>query len=116
MSTVSVVGGGIFGVTAALALRRRGHDVALYDPGPIPHPLAESTDISMIVRLDYGDDEAYTAWMEKALDRWRSWRASHLFHETGLLFLRRSPLERGSFEGDSAELLARRGHRVELLD
>jgi glycine/D-amino acid oxidase-like deaminating enzyme len=113
---VSVVGGGIFGVTAALALRKRGHDVTVFDPGPIPHPLAESTDISKIVRLDYGDDETYTTLMEKALEGWRRWSAAPLFHETGLLFLRRSPLEPGSFEHDSYELLTRRGHRLERLD
>jgi glycine/D-amino acid oxidase-like deaminating enzyme len=44
-----VVGGGIFGATCALALRARGHAVTLVDPGPIPHPLAESTDLSKVV-------------------------------------------------------------------
>ena len=59
MSHVAVVGAGIFGVTAVLALRRRGHEVSLFDPGPLPHPLAESTDISKVVRLDYGPDAHY---------------------------------------------------------
>lgn len=113
---IAIVGGGIFGVTAALELRARGCDVTLFDPGPIPHPLAESTDISKIVRLDYGDDALYTAFMETALERWRSWSASRYFHETGVLFLRGAPLEPGSFEGDSFDLLTRRGHRLERLD
>jgi glycine/D-amino acid oxidase-like deaminating enzyme len=113
---VCVVGGGIFGVAAALTLRRRGRDVTLIDPGPIPHPLAESTDISKIVRLDYGDDEAYTEMMERSLERWRSWSAAHLFHETGVIFLRRSPLEPGTFEHDSFTLLGQRGHVLERLD
>ena len=65
------LGGGIFGVTAALALRARGHEVTLVDPGPLPHPLAESTDISKVVRIDYGADEDYTALGERALDGWR---------------------------------------------
>lgn len=116
MSSVSIVGGGIFGITAALALRRRGFEVTVFDPGPIPHPLAESTDISKIVRLDYGSDETYTTLMERALEGWRSWSARSFFHETGLLFLRRSPLALGAFEHHSYELLRRRGHEVERLD
>ncbi len=35
-----IIGSGIFGVTAAIELRRRGHAVQLLDPGPLPHPLA----------------------------------------------------------------------------
>ena len=112
----AVVGGGIFGLAGAIALARRGQAVTVFDPGPVPHPLAESTDISKIVRLDYGDDALYTELMERALARWRSWSASAYFHETGVLFLRRTPLEPGSFEGDSYALLTRRGHRLERLD
>jgi glycine/D-amino acid oxidase-like deaminating enzyme len=114
-----VAGGGIFGVTASLALRRRGHAVTLIDPGPLPHPLAESTDISKVVRLDYGADEEYTALAERALDGWRRWNAgwqAPLFHETGLAFLARDPMRPGGFEHDSFALLSRRGHACEQLD
>src|SRR5580698_4747251 len=116
MPKVSVVGSGVFGVAAAKELRQRGFDVTLFDPGPVPHPLAESTDISKIVRLDYGDDETYTRLMESALERWRASSLAPFFHETGVLFLRRSPLDPGGFEHDSYELLTRRGHRLERLD
>jgi glycine/D-amino acid oxidase-like deaminating enzyme len=119
MARVVVVGAGIFGVTAAIVLRTRGHDVTIVDPGPIPHPLAESTDISKIVRLDYGADEAYTEMMESALDGWRRWNArwtTPLFHETGVLFVSKGPMEPGGFEHDSYEVLQRRGHRLERLD
>ncbi len=115
MASVSVVGSGVFGLAAAKELRRRGFEVTLFDPGPVPHPLAESTDTSKIVRLDYGDDETYTRLMESALDRWRASSLAPFFHETGVLFLRRSPLEPGGFEHDSYELLSRRGHRLERL-
>ena len=114
--SVGVAGAGIFGIAAALTLRRRGFDVTEFDAGPIPHPMAESTDISKIVRLEYGHDEHYTALMEKALAGWRTWPAAHLFHETGVLFLRRSPLQAGTFEHDSHAVLTRRGHAVERLD
>jgi glycine/D-amino acid oxidase-like deaminating enzyme len=113
---VLVVGGGIFGVTAARALVGRGLAVTLVDPAQPerPHPLAESTDISKIVRIDYGCDEDYTHLGEAALDRWRTWEAAHLFHETGVAFLSRGPL--AGFERDSYELLTRRGHPLERLD
>jgi sarcosine oxidase / L-pipecolate oxidase len=116
---VAVVGAGIFGVTAALALRRRGHEVSLFDPGPIPHPLAESTDISKVVRLDYGPDDVYLALMESALEGWRRWNAAWeapLFHEVGVTFLTRAPMAPGGFEHESFVRLAQRGHPVERLD
>jgi len=119
VSRVAVVGAGIFGVTAALALRRRGHAVSLFDPGPLPHPLAESTDISKVVRLDYGPDDGYLALMESALDGWRRWNAgwgSSLFHEVGVTFLSRSPMAPGGFEHESFTRLVQRGHPVERLD
>ncbi len=114
-----VAGGGIFGVTASIALCRRGHEVTLIDPGPLPHPLAESTDISKVVRLDYGADEEYAALAERALEGWRRWNRSWpapLFHETGVTFLSRAPMRPGGFEHDSFALLTRRGHHCERLD
>jgi glycine/D-amino acid oxidase-like deaminating enzyme len=116
---VAVAGGGIFGATAARALARRGHRVTLVDPGPLPHPLAESTDISKMVRLDYGADAGYTELAERALDGWRAWNRAGpapLFHETGVLFIARAPLAPGGFEHESFALLRARGHRPERLD
>ncbi len=73
VSHTIVVGAGIFGVTAALELRARGHRVSLLDPGPLPHPLAASTDISKVIRMEYGPDEIYTELMEQARDGWLAW-------------------------------------------
>jgi glycine/D-amino acid oxidase-like deaminating enzyme len=119
MDRITVAGAGVFGVTAAIELRRRGHAVRLLDPGPLPHPLAASTDISKVVRLEYGADETYTALAEQALAGWRRWNrelGAGLFHETGLLFLRRTPLSPGTLERESLDVLRRRGHGVEVLD
>jgi len=116
---VLVIGGGIFGITCALELHARRCAVTLVDPGPLPHPLAESTDISKIVRCDYGADEDYTALGERALDGWRRWNAAWptpRFHETGVAFLTSGPMQPGGFEHASFTLLARRGHTVERLD
>ncbi len=115
---VAVVGGGIFGVTAALALHERRCDVTLYE-SQLPHPLAESTDISKVVRLDYGADEDYTLLGEQSLAGWRRWNAGWpqpLFHEIGVTFLSRTPMQPGGFEYESFALLTRRGHALERLD
>jgi len=67
MSKVIVVGAGINGVTAAIELKKRGHHAILIDPGPLPHPLAASTDISKAVRAAYGADEDYTELAERSI-------------------------------------------------
>jgi glycine/D-amino acid oxidase-like deaminating enzyme len=117
--SIIVVGAGIFGVTAALELKRRGNSLHLLDPGPLPHPLAESTDISKAIRMDYGPDEEYMAVMETGLDGWRAWNKSWpvpLFHEVGVTFLTRGPMSVGDFEYESYQLLLQRGHQPIRLD
>jgi glycine/D-amino acid oxidase-like deaminating enzyme len=116
---VLVVGAGMFGTTAALELRRRGYRVTLVDPGALPRAEAASTDISKIVRLDYGADELLTSMAEASLECWRTWNVAlgeQVFFETGFLVAAERALEPGSFEGDSYELLQRRGHPLERLD
>src|SRR5438067_9692143 len=88
MQKAIVVGAGINGVVAAIELRKRGHEVALVDPGPLPHPLAASTDISKAVRAAYGGDEDYTALAEQSREIWRQWNMKfgvELYHEIGFL-------------------------------
>jgi glycine/D-amino acid oxidase-like deaminating enzyme len=114
-----VVGGGAFGAAASLELAQRGHSVALLDPGPLPHPEASSTDISKVVRMDYGDDTFYAGLAEIALGRWREWnsRAGRtLYHETGFVLMKRGTMEPGGFEFDSREALATMGYPVQRLD
>jgi len=116
---ILIVGAGIFGVTAALELRRRGHDVLVIDPGPIPHPLAASTDISKVVRMEYGTDEQYMAMVEQSLPGWHKWNeelGETLYHETGVTMFAREPMAPGSYEHDSYQTLLRRGHQPERLN
>lgn len=113
-SKIIVVGGGVFGLTGAVSLRARGHEVTLLDPGPIPAPNAASTDISKVVRMEYGDDEFYMELMERAIAGWAEWnRASgkELYRETGVLMMSEAAMASGGFEHDSYQSLRRRGHK-----
>ena len=116
--SIVIVGAGVFGLTAAWELSRRGWDVVVIDPGAVPHQVAASTDISKVVRADYGEDELYTAMAETALTGWDRWNdrwGETLYHQDGFLVLSTEGLQRGGFEYDSLTLLERRGHRVERL-
>ena len=116
---VLIVGGGMFGLTAAIELSSRGHRVGLIDPGPIPHPLAASTDISKVVRMAYGADELYTEMGEQSIAGWKRWNEAWgetLYHETGVTMFTQKPMQPGGFEHDSYQLLTSRGHKLERLN
>jgi glycine/D-amino acid oxidase-like deaminating enzyme len=113
-----IVGAGIFGVTAALALCQRGFDVVVVDPGPLPHPDASSTDISKAIRMDYGADAFYMEMMEEAFLGWEAWNerwGTPLYQEDGFLFATREPMARGEYEYESYQLLRQRGHFPDRL-
>jgi sarcosine oxidase / L-pipecolate oxidase len=119
MSRVIVVGAGINGVTAAIELKKRGHRVVLLDPGPLPHPLAASTDISKAIRTAYGADEEYAALAERSIPLWRECNrefGTKLYHEVGFLFLRRQEMQPGDFEFESLRVLEQHGRKVERID
>src|SRR2546430_17689608 len=100
MATVIVVGAGINGITTAIELKRRGHRVVLLDPGPLPHPLAASTDISKAVRAAYGPDEIYTELAERCIEIWKKWNlefGAELYHKTGVLFVCDQPMQPVAF-------------------
>lgn len=113
--TIVILGGGVFGLTAALELRSRGWEVTLLDAGTIPHADAASTDISKVIRMDYGADVQYTEMGEASILRWREWNQhwqEELFHEDGFLVMTRQPMANGGFEHDSRQFLTQRGHRL----
>src|SRR5262249_51345736 len=119
MSKIIVVGAGVNGVTAAIELKKRGHEVVLVDPGPLPHALAASTDISKAVRATYGADEDYTTLAERSIKLWRQWNeefGTKLFHEVGAMFVRRRRMEPDDFEYESLKLLEKRGIKVARMD
>src|SRR5437764_5599200 len=119
MSKVIVVGAGINGVTAAIQLKKRGHEVILVDPGPLPHALAASTDISKAVRAAYGADEDYTALAERSIKLWRQWNEEFgmkLYHGVGVMFVRHKTMQPGDFEYESLKLLEKRGLEVARMN
>lgn len=114
--TVDVVGAGVFGLAAALELTRRGHRVRVIEQGEPPHPDASSTDISKLVRMDYGEDAFTTDRMAEALPGWHAWNASFerpLYHQTGIAVLSARPLDPRGFEGASWDALRARGLPLE---
>ena len=119
MSKVIVIGAGINGVTAAIELKKRGHKVILADPGPLPHFLAASTDVSKAVRAAYGANEEYTALAERSIKLWREWNKEfgvEPYHEVGVMFVRQREMKPGDFEYESFKILKQRGHKVERMN
>jgi glycine/D-amino acid oxidase-like deaminating enzyme len=114
---VGVIGGGIFGLAAALALRARGHDVSVFEQSTIPHEHASSTDVSKTIRRFYGRSGTYVELAERAAVRWREWDArlgGGLYHQIGQYHLVRA-LTPGTRIYDSWRFLAGRSVPVEVL-
>jgi glycine/D-amino acid oxidase-like deaminating enzyme len=107
-----IAGGGVFGTTAALELAGRGHRVSLVDAAELPAPRAASTDVSKVVRREYGSDELYLRLATGAIDGWRRWNEEwpeRLYHEDGLLVLAARSLDEPGFAGDSWRALLAAG-------
>ena len=116
-----IIGGGIFGLSAAVELATRKHRVGLINPDRIPHHLAASTDVTKAVRMEYGSDREYFRMAEICIRRWREWNelfGETLYHEVGFLMLGREGLhsERQAFERHSYENLLAADYPAEQLD
>ncbi|MBL7776612.1 MAG: FAD-dependent oxidoreductase [Saprospiraceae bacterium] len=115
-----IVGAGIYGLSAAVALRKRGFRVAILNPGQIPHPLAASTDISKVVRMEYGADREYMDMVDEAINGWHAWNdlfQEQLYHEVGFLMLSKPtrPESGPTFEAASYANLIAKGYQPEQL-
>ena len=100
-----VIGAGIFGITTAIELRNKGFKVAVLNPDEIPHPLAASTDINKIVRMEYGTDTEYMNMAIESIERWKDWNemlGEKVYHETGYIVLSKENIDDGtSYVGSS---------------
>jgi glycine/D-amino acid oxidase-like deaminating enzyme len=117
--SIVIVGGGVFAMTAAFELLKRGWEVTVLEQGKLPNPLAASTDISKVVRMDYGADEFYLDLGLEALAGWREWNRLWPwppYHETGFLLLSPEPMKPGSFEYESFHRVSARGYSLRRFD
>ncbi|KAA8646122.1 hypothetical protein EYZ11_005522 [Aspergillus tanneri] len=86
---ILIVGGGVFGLSTALALSRRhpiSHVTLLEASSTIPNPEGSSVDTSRIVRADYSNP-VYAKLAATAIERWRNteWGHDGRYTQNGLL-------------------------------
>jgi glycine/D-amino acid oxidase-like deaminating enzyme len=65
-----IVGGGIMGLSTAWGLARQGHEVELFEQGPLPNPLASSMDDHRLIRHPYGEHRGYARMIDDAYRAW----------------------------------------------
>src|SRR6185437_2358316 len=90
---VGVVGAGIFGITAAIELRGRGHSVTVFERGAVPCEQASSTDTSKTIRRLYGDNATYVELVERAALTWERWNqrlGGSIYFRTGQIQIDRN--------------------------
>ena len=110
----AVIGAGIFGLAAALELKKRGHDVTVFEQGRVPHDRASSTDVSKAIRR-IGYDEIEIELVERAAAQWQIWHqrlSRSIYERTGLIHLT-SESDRATAE--RWEFLQRQGAKIEKL-
>jgi glycine/D-amino acid oxidase-like deaminating enzyme len=116
-----IIGGGIFGLSTAVELAKRKYKVVLLNPDRIPHHLAASTDISKIVRMEYGTDTEYFKMVEICMERWLDWNdlfKEKVYHEIGFLMLCKQPMDspKQVYEQASYEQLQKNGYPSQRMD
>jgi len=113
---ITIIGGGIHGLSTAWACARAGHDVTLFEQGPIPNPDASSVDQHRLIRAPYGALEGYARMIPAAFAAWdQMWRdlGERLYVETGILVLSDG---KASWPRDSVAVLEKMGRRIDRLD
>ena len=116
---IGVVGAGVFGLAAAIEAAARGHQVAIFEQGDIPHPAASSTDVAKGIRRMWyaSDNETYVELAERAGVRWRAWEqrsGDHFYHQVGSLRAV-ADFSAGSPMRASADYLSDRGAEIAVL-
>jgi len=113
---VLIVGAGIVGLSTAWALARRGHEPLVFDQGPIPNPLAASTDKHRMIRHAYGAAAGYGHMVDQAFSAWKDlWDDLGVRHyrQSGTVALSTAP---GDWADQSRETQAHLGQPHRVLD
>lgn len=115
---VGVIGGGVFGLAAAIELRERGHGVTVFDQGRVPYENATSTDVAKGIRRTwYGDGGPYVELVERAAAQWREWErrtGESVYHKTGGMKIMRG-FEPGSGMYENWRYLQSRGADLTIM-
>lgn len=114
---VAVIGGGVYGWTAALRLAERGCAVTVFDPREPGSAEASSGGISRILRFEYGGDRLYPELTRRALPVWAELErraGQELYRPLGVLYLVGEG-DDGSWERASAEVDGDLGMAAEQL-
>lgn len=99
------------GVSAALALARRGRLVLAFDKESVPNTRSEHFGAARMFRTSYYEDPAYVPLLKRSRERWLELNLAcgkTLYHETGGLYL--GPARGGEVVDRSAE--AARTHDI----
>lgn len=90
---VAVVGAGVFGSWIALTLQEAGRRVVLIDSYGPGNARSSSGGQTRVLRAGYGDQEIYSRWAIRSLDRWRDLfrrsGRSGFFQRSGVLWMAR---------------------------
>jgi len=113
---VAVVGAGVFGAWIALELQRAGRSVLLIDAYGPGNARSSSGGQTRVIRMGYGDQEIYSRWSMRSLEKWkelfRSLGRPTFFQQSGVLWMAR---EQDPLTVKSLETLDRLGVPHERL-
>ncbi|KAJ5380842.1 L-pipecolate oxidase [Penicillium cataractarum] len=111
--SIIIVGAGVFGLSTALELKRRGYtDVTVLDRYNPPAVDGSSVDISRIIRIDYADP-VYCQMAYEAYQGWKTEYKEH-YYESGFALLSETP--ENDWITKSAATVRANGGTVEDLD
>ncbi|KAJ5825682.1 FAD dependent oxidoreductase [Penicillium riverlandense] len=112
--SIIIVGAGVFGLSTALELKKRGYnDITVLDRFVPPAADGSSVDISRIIRSDYADP-IYSKMAREALEGWRT-EYQDQYYESGFALLSETP-NNAWIEKSKAVIKASGGHIDELAD
>ncbi|KAF7719634.1 Uncharacterized protein PECH_004130 [Penicillium ucsense] len=111
--SIIIVGAGVFGLSTALELNRRGYkDITVLDRYNPPAADGSSVDISRIIRIDYADP-VYCKMASEAYQGWQTEYKDH-YYESGFALLSQTP--DNEWIAKSAATVKANGGTVEDLD